>query len=52
MTLQDLVRHAEVLVINTVDATFVAYCYETPYKLLCHVASNVRNAGVHKFNCM
>ena len=28
-------------VFNTVNATFVAHCYRTLYKLLCHSASNV-----------
>ena len=41
MTFQDLVRRVEVLVFNTVNATFAAYCYGTLYKLLCHFASNV-----------
>ena len=42
MTLQDLVRHVEVLVFfNSVNATFTAHCYRTLNKLLCHFASNV-----------
>ena len=41
MNFQDFVRRVEMSVFNTVNATFAAHCYTTPYKLLCHFASNV-----------
>jgi len=51
MFFQDLVQRVEVLVFNTVSATFASHGNGTVYKLVCHFASNVRNAEVYnKFN--